>query len=156
MSSANRTALLYPFNFFYFLIWLLLLWLTILLLNRSGESGTAIQHSFGSPGHSNQGRKRNKRNPDWKRSKTLTVWRWHDPNIYKILSKNVSGSVVPNSLWPHRLQLTRFLFYGIFQPRRREWFDISFSRGSSWPRNWTSVSCTGGRFSTNWANREAQ
>ena len=31
---------------------------------------------LGSPSHSNQRRKRNKRNPDWKRrSKTLTVWR---------------------------------------------------------------------------------
>ena len=30
-----------------------------------------IQHSFGSFGHSNQRRKRNKRNPNWKRSKTL-------------------------------------------------------------------------------------
>ena len=40
---------------------------------------TTIQHSFGSVGHSNQSRKRNKRNPDRKRSKTLTVCRWHDP-----------------------------------------------------------------------------
>ena len=33
---------------------------------------TNIQHSFGSFSHSNQSRKRNKRNPDWKRSsKTL-------------------------------------------------------------------------------------
>ena len=41
---------------------------------------TTIQHSFGSFGHSNQRRKRNKRNPDWKRrSKSLTVCRWHDP-----------------------------------------------------------------------------
>ena len=41
---------------------------------------TTIQHSFGSFGHSNQNRKRNKRNPNWKRrSKTLTVCRWHDP-----------------------------------------------------------------------------
>ena len=39
-----------------------------------------IQHSFGSFGHSNQSRKRNKRNPNWKRrSTTLTVCRWHDP-----------------------------------------------------------------------------
>ena len=30
---------------------------------------------FGSFSHSNQRRKRNKRNPDWKRSKTLTVCR---------------------------------------------------------------------------------
>ena len=37
---------------------------------------TTIQHSFGSFRHSNQRRKRNKRNPDWKRrSKTLTVCR---------------------------------------------------------------------------------
>ena len=34
---------------------------------------TTIQHSFGSFGHSNQRRKRNKWNPDWKRtSKTLS------------------------------------------------------------------------------------
>ena len=32
---------------------------------------TPVQHSFGSVGHSNQSRKRNKRNPDRKRSKTL-------------------------------------------------------------------------------------
>ena len=36
---------------------------------------TTIQHSFGSFGHSNQSRKRNKMNPDWKRSKTITVYR---------------------------------------------------------------------------------
>ena len=40
---------------------------------------TTIQHSFGSFGHKNQSRKRNKRSPNWKRSKTLTVCRWHDP-----------------------------------------------------------------------------
>ena len=40
---------------------------------------TTIQHSFGSFSHSNRRRKRNKRNPDCKRSKTLTVCRWHDP-----------------------------------------------------------------------------
>ena len=40
---------------------------------------TIIQHSFGSVGHSNQRRKRNKRNLDRKRrSKTLTVCRWQD------------------------------------------------------------------------------
>ena len=37
---------------------------------------TPIQHSFGSVGHSNQSRKRSKRNPDRKRrSETLTVCR---------------------------------------------------------------------------------
>ena len=37
---------------------------------------TIIQHSFGSFSHSNQRRKRNKRNPNWKRrSKAVTVCR---------------------------------------------------------------------------------
>ena len=31
---------------------------------------TTMQYSFGSPSHNNQRRKINKRNPDWKRSKT--------------------------------------------------------------------------------------
>ena len=31
--------------------------------------------------------------------------------------------------------------HGISQARRLEWVVISFSRGSSWPRTWTKVSC---------------
>ena len=31
--------------------------------------------------------------------------------------------------------------HGIFQARILNWVAISFFRGSSWPRNWTSVSC---------------
>ena len=39
---------------------------------QGAHSHHTIQHSFGSVGHSNQSRKRSKRNPDWKRrSKTL-------------------------------------------------------------------------------------
>ena len=37
---------------------------------------------------------------------------------------------------------------------RQDWVAISFSRVSSWPRNRTQVSCTGGRVFTNWATRE--
>ena len=33
-----------------------------------------IQHSFGSFGHSNQSRKRNKRNPNWKREVKLSLF----------------------------------------------------------------------------------
>ena len=33
--------------------------------------------------------------------------------------------------------------YGIFQARILEWVAISFSRGSSRPRDWTCVSCSG-------------
>ena len=36
-----------------------------------------------------------------------------------------------------------------------EWVAIPFSRGSSWPRDWTLVSCIAGRFFTIWATREA-
>ena len=43
----------------------------------------------------------------------------------------------------------------IFQARVLEWVAISFSRGSSWPRGGTWVSCTAGRFFTYWAMREA-
>ena len=31
--------------------------------------------------------------------------------------------------------------YGIFQARILKWVAISFSRGSSWPRDWTHISC---------------
>ena len=46
--------------------------------------------------------------------------------------------------------------HGISQARILEWVAISFSRGSSWPRNWTYVSCIARRFFTIWATREAQ
>ena len=44
--------------------------------------------------------------------------------------------------------------HGILQARLLEWVAISFSRGSSWPRNWIQVS-RGRRFNL-WATREAQ
>ena len=40
---------------------------------------------------------------------------------------------------------------GILQARILEWVAISFSRGSSQPRNRTPVSCIAGKFFTNWA-----
>ena len=45
--------------------------------------------------------------------------------------------------------------HGILQARILEWVAISFSRGSSWPRDQTWVSCIAGRFFTVWATREA-
>ena len=42
----------------------------------------------------------------------------------------------------------------IFQARILEWVAISFSRGSSLPRNWTGISCIAGGFFTSWATRE--
>ena len=43
----------------------------------------------------------------------------------------------------------------IFQARILEWVAISFSTGSSQPRDRTRNSCTAGRFFTDWAKREA-
>ena len=40
-------------------------------------------------------------------------------------------------------------------PRILEWVAYPFSSGSSWPRNWTRVSCIAGGIFTNWVIREA-
>ena len=42
--------------------------------------------------------------------------------------------------------------------RQEHWSGLPFPspRGSSWPREWTWVSCIAGRFSTIWATREDQ
>ena len=41
----------------------------------------------------------------------------------------------------------------IFQARVLEWVAISFSRGSSWLRDWTRISCIADRCFTIWATR---
>ena len=48
------------------------------------------------------------------------------------------------------------LSMGILQARILEWVAISFSRGSSQPRDQSQVSCIAGGFFTFWATREAQ
>ena len=45
--------------------------------------------------------------------------------------------------------------HGIFQARILEWVAISYSRGSSWPRNWTHISCTGRQILYHWDTWEA-
>ena len=45
-------------------------------------------------------------------------------------------------------------FHGILQARILEWVAVTSSRGPSQPRDRTHVSCTGGRFFTDWATRE--
>ena len=47
--------------------------------------------------------------------------------------------------------------YGSLQARiLLEWVALLFYRGSSWPRDWTQVSCIAGGFFTVWATMEAQ
>jgi len=45
--------------------------------------------------------------------------------------------------------------HGIIQAWILEWVAILFSRGSSWPRDWTQVSCIAGRPFTIWATKES-
>ena len=59
------------------------------------------------------------------------------------------------TLWdPINCSLSGSSVHGIFQARVLEWVAISFSRGSSWPRDRTPVSCIVGRCFTIWATRE--
>jgi len=57
---------------------------------------------------------------------------------------------------PMNYSLPSFSVHGIFQARILEWVAISFSRGSSQPRDQTQVSCIADRFFTSWATSEAQ
>ena len=73
-------------------------------------------------------------------------WKWK--------CESVSHSVVSNSLWPHWLySLPGSSVHEILQAIILEWVAIPFSRGSSWPRDRTHVSCTAGGFFTIWATR---
>ena len=72
-------------------------------------------------------------------------------------SRICSGEVVQSCLTlcnPVDCSLPGSSVHGIFQARILEWVAISFSRGSSWPRDWTWVSHTVGRLFTIWATRE--
>ena len=59
-----------------------------------------------------------------------------------------------NSSLPHCRQILYQLSHQ-GSPRILEWVANPFSRGSSWPRNWTGISCIVGGFFISWATREA-
>ena len=61
----------------------------------------------------------------------------------------------PTLCYPMDSRLPGSNFHGIFKARILEWAAISFSRGSSQPRDRTWVSCIAGRLFTIWATREA-
>ena len=67
--------------------------------------------------------------------------------------------IFPTQGWNPGLPHCRWILYQLSHkgsPRILEWVAYPFPRGSSWPRNWTGVSCIAGGFFTNWAVREAQ
>ena len=67
-----------------------------------------------------------------------------------------SRTAVSNICDPMACSLPGSSVHGILQAKILEWIAISFSRGSSPPRDWTWVSCTAGGFFTNWDTRETQ
>ena len=67
--------------------------------------------------------------------------------------------IFPTQESNHGLLHCRWILYQLSHkrsPRILEWIAYPFSRGSSWPRNPTMVSCIAGGFFTNWAIREAR
>ena len=68
----------------------------------------------------------------------------------------LSWSVVSDSCDPIDCSLLGSSVHEILQSRILEWVAISFSRGSSRPRNRTQVFCTGGILFTHWATEEAK
>ena len=71
--------------------------------------------------------------------------------VYVYESESVSFSVMSDSLQPHELYLCPWN-----SPSKNiGGVAIPFSRGSSWPRDTTRVSCTAGRFFTIWATKKA-
>ena len=100
-----------------------------------------------------------------------TDWRWHGWGHNDIKWPYVSQKDWPQQStgkWnevaqscptlcnPMDCSLTGSSIHGVFQARVLEWVTISFSRGSSRPRDQTQVSCIGGRHFTIWATREVR
>ena len=69
--------------------------------------------------------------------------------LFNTLSESENESEVtqlcPTLCDPMNCSLPGFSLHGIVQARVLEWVAISFSRGSSQPRDWTRVSCIAGR-----------
>ena len=69
-----------------------------------------------------------------------------------------SGGISPTQGVNPGLPHCRWFLYHLSHqahPKILEWEAYPFSRGSSWPRNRTQVSCIAGRFLTSWATGEA-
>ena len=69
--------------------------------------------------------------------------------------KSEAAQLCPTRCDPMNCSLPGSSIHGIFQARILEWAAISFSRGSSQPRDWTWVSRIAGRCFTIWANQRS-
>ena len=92
-----------------------------------------FQHSIWSPSHSNQTRKRNRSIQIGREEVKLSLYADDDTVCV--------CSVMSKSLQAMDFSLPGSSVHGIFQARILERVAISYSRGSSWPRDWICVSC---------------
>ena len=69
----------------------------------------------------------------------------------KVKSESEVAQSCPTPSDPMHGSLPCSSIHGILQARVLEWVSISFSRGSSWPRDQTQISCIVGRCFTVWA-----
>ena len=61
------------------------------------------------------------------------------------------AKLCPPLLWPQDCSPPGSSVHGVLRVRTLEWDAVSFSRGSSRPRDWAHVSCTGRRILYHWA-----
>ena len=83
---------------------------------------------------------------------------WNSPGQNTgVGSLSLLQGIFPTQGWnPGLLHCGQILYQLSHQgsPRILEWVAYPFSSESSWPRNWTRVSCIAGRFFTSWATRD--
>ena len=73
-------------------------------------------------------------------------------NLHIILCESEITKSCPTLCNPMDCSLPVSTIYGIFQARTPDWVAVSFSRGSSWPRDRTQVSRIAGRCFTIWVS----
>ena len=88
-----------------------------------------------------------------------TPWTIYSPQNYPGRNTGVGSLSLLQGIFPTQgsnpgLPHSRWTLYQLSHkgsPRILEWVAYPFSRGYSWPRNQTGVSCIAGGFLTNWA-----
>ena len=104
-------------------------------------------------------------NLHWKEHETLklSAWTWArclvrelEYEISWCWERGVVTKSCPTLCDPMDCSLPGSSVHGIFQARILEWVAISFSRGSSQPRDQTHDCCIGRRILCHWTTREAQ
>ena len=96
----------------------------------------------------------NLKKPERIRFRLASLDRVYDPHMESLVIVLVAQSCL-TLCNPTDCRLPGSCVHGILQARILEWVAISFSRGSSWPKNWTQVSCIAGKFFTIWATRKS-